>query len=122
MAIKPLQFKTSTFNSPNVDGLRLMKRVGFHENIRKPIIMNEKLSLNNRTLAEFSSKDLGNGLTFESYNANGDTIKLIQNSQGDFLAFKTNIEHPLDDKHRLLNNMKATILDKFASFSRSSSK
>lgn len=117
MTIKPvMQIATRTFKSPVVDGLQLVEKLHYTEKPTRPTIMTKKLSMDGKTLAEFSQKELGNGLKLETYDANGSTIKLVKDKFGDFLAFKTNIEDSHIEKQHLVENMQNALRSKFASF------
>ncbi len=117
MTIKPvMQFTTRTFKSPSVNGLQLVEKLHYAEKPTRPTIMTSRLSMGSETLAEFSQKELGNGLKLETYNANGNKIQLIKNKIGEFVAFKTNIEDVRIDPQHLVENMKAAVKSKFSSF------
>lgn len=117
MTIKPvMQFTTRTFNSPKVNGLQLVEKLAYTEKPTRPTIMTKRLSMGEKTLAEFSQKELGNGLKLETYNANGNTVKLVKNKLGEFLAFRTNIEDYRFGPYKLVEHMQDAIRAKFSSF------
>lgn len=117
MTIKPvMQFATQTFKSPSVNGLQLVEKLHYIQKPTRPTIMTKKLSMDGKTLAEFSQKELGNGLKLETYESNGSTIKLVKNKFGDFIAFKTNIEDYRFGPQKLVEHMQEAIRAKFSSF------
>lgn len=116
-SIKPvMQFSTRQFNSPTIEGLSMIEKIGFTEKPTMPSIIKKKMTMGDKVLAEYSSEALGNGMKREKLFSNGDSIEFVRDKLGDITSFESNIENYAFSKERLIENIKTAIIDKFSSF------
>jgi len=87
-----LNKKVAQFNSPRVDGLKMINTRYYIKNPLRPVIESHQFINNGKINAEFSSKTLSNGDKFEVYRTPEETVKLIQDKLGKIKAFKSSID------------------------------
>lgn len=110
-----MNFTTKTIESCNIKGLKLVEQLAFVNKPSRPTIMSKKLSLDNKTLAEFSIKELSDGSKLETYESDGYKVKLVKNKYGDFIKFRTNQE-TTQPPETLVDRIQVAIKTKFTNF------
>lgn len=88
-----LKKKVTTFNSPNVEGLKIINTRYFDNSTSalNPKIESHQFWNKNGIYARFEGKKFENGDRFELYKTPEEEIKLIKTRFGDIKAFKSSV-------------------------------
>ena len=117
--------KISIFNSPHIDGYKLVNTKYYDSGklTRRPRIESvqfiktkdetETASLiankESSVLGEYNGKSFENSSKFEIYKLHEDVIKLIKDRFGTIIAFKTNVKNSKLNNDRLYDNFKTAL-------------
>ncbi len=111
-----LNKKVTIFDSPRVDGLKMINTKYYDKSPLRPIIESHQFINNGKINAEFSSKTLSNGDKFEVYRTPEEIVKLIQYRFGGIKAFKSSIDIHNQTPEKIRNKMKDSFTNKTHNF------
>ncbi len=84
--------KSTTFVSPDVEGLKMVNKTIYKESPLNPLIETNKILDQDVLKAQFTSKRLSNGDRVEHYNFPDELIRVVKNKFGQIKEFKSSIE------------------------------
>lgn len=84
--------KSTTFVSPDIEGLKMVNKTIYKESPLNPLIETNKILDQDVLKAQFTSKRLSNGDRVEHYNFPDELIRVVKNKFGQIKEFKSSIE------------------------------
>lgn len=116
MGIDKLISKSVTFNSPKVDGLKMINEKLYPKTPLNPRIETHKIINPNGNSTEFISKKFDNGGRFELYRFPDEVIKLIKNKYGELKSFKSSIAQHNEKPQRTYEKAKSAMEEHLKGF------
>ena len=108
--------KTTSFNSPRINGLRMVNKKYYETNPLNPRVEIHKIASKNGNTVLFASKKFDNGNKFELYKLPDEIIKVLKNKFGEIKALKSSIAQHNENPQKTYENAKSSMASQIHNF------